>query len=136
MSTVVRLETTADVQNGADPRDLSVSARTEAVLADGRRLLLLDGRGWTESLRGPEADELDVWALTTERDIAATARVVVGPDEPYGGRTQAEMTRSHWEFLAEQLGAQGVAGTGSELMLLPHDVVLGDHLRARLISST
>ena len=56
-----------------------MSARHEAVLDDGRRLLLLDDRGWTEALRGAGANEIDdLWALTSERDIVETARVVVG----------------------------------------------------------
>src|SRR6476660_10517752 len=75
-----------------DPRRISVSARHEAVLEDGSRLLLLDDRGWTQELRGAGADRVDdLWALTTERDVVETARVVVGPDEPFGRQTQDDM---------------------------------------------
>src|SRR3954471_7483231 len=47
---VARLVTFADLDGDpADARELSVSARLEAELGDGRRLVLLDGRGWTAS---------------------------------------------------------------------------------------
>jgi hypothetical protein len=116
-----------------DRRSISVSARHEAVMDDGSRLLLLDDRGWSEGLRGAGADEIDdPWALTSERDIAATARLVVGPDEPFGGRSQDDMENDHWNALAENLRAHGVAVDAGELRRLPHDVVLSDRLRARL----
>lgn len=116
-----------------DPRRISVSARHEAVLEDGRRLLLLDDRGWTEELRGAGADEIDdLWALTPERDIVETARMVVGPDEPFGGRSQGDMETDHWNALTESLRAQGVVVDAGELRRLPHDVELSDRLRARL----
>ena len=120
-----------------DPRRISVSARHEAVLEDGSRLLLLDDRGWTEQLRGPGADAIDdLWALTPERDIVETARTVVGPDEPSGGRSQDDMESDHWNALAENLRAQGVVVDAAELRQLPHDVELSDRLRARLGQSS
>ena len=116
-----------------DPRRISVSARHEAVLEDGSRLLLLDDRGWTEELRGASASAIDdLWALTPERDIVKTARMVVGPDEPFGGRTREDMETDHWNALAENLRAQGVAVDAGELRQLPHEVELSDRLRARL----
>lgn len=51
MPRVVRLVTLADV----DARRVSVSARHEAVLEDGRRVLLLDDRGWSQTLAGADA---------------------------------------------------------------------------------
>jgi hypothetical protein len=132
MPDVVRLETIADLQRAENARDMSVSARLEAVLADGRRIVLLDGRGWTGSLRGFGADDMDVWVTSSEAEIAETARAVVGPDEAYGGRSQSEMDAGHWTTLAETLRAQGVDATGDDLRRLPHDVVLGERLRARL----
>jgi hypothetical protein len=128
----VRLVTVADVAAPVDPGDLAVSVRHETVIDDGRRIVLLDGRGFTESLRGPGADRLDVWTSTSEDDLARTARVVVGPDEPYGGLTQADMEAGHWETLADVLRAQGVPVDADELRRLPHDVELTDALRARL----
>jgi hypothetical protein len=133
MPRVVRIETLADVGENAGPRTISVSARHEAVLDDGRRLSLLDGRGWAESLRGAGADGVaDIWSVASEREIAETARTVVGPDEPFGGHTQESMEASHWQTLAETLGTQGVVVDPGELRHLPHDVVLSERLRARL----
>jgi hypothetical protein len=80
---VTRLVTFVEL-DFADARQMSVSARHEAVLVDGRRVLLLDDRGWGAS--GPP----NIWALTTAEDIADTARMVVGPDEPFGGRSHED----------------------------------------------
>jgi hypothetical protein len=125
--------TLVDVVDGGHPRRVSLSARHEAVLDDGRRLVLLADRGWTEELRGAGASEVaDILALSSEEDIAETARTVVGPDEPFGGRTQGEMESDHWNALAGKLSAHGVAVAVEELRRLPHDVVLGEGLRARL----
>jgi hypothetical protein len=133
MHRVVRLVTLADVRDDVDVAGISVSARHGAVLEDGRRFLLLDDRGWTEELRGAGTNGIDdLWALTLERDIVETARVVVGPDEPYGGRSQDDMETDHWNALAENLRAHGVVVDAGELRQLPHDVVLSDRLRARL----
>ena len=110
-----------------------MSVRHEAVVDDGSRLLLLDDRGWTEEPRGAGADGIDdLWAITLERDIVETARMVVGPDEQYGGRSQDDMEIDHWNALAEKLRAHGVVVDAGELRQLPHDVVLSDRLRARL----
>jgi hypothetical protein len=131
MARAVRLITIADLHERAGPRELSVTARHEAVLDDGRHVVLLDDRGWTEGLRGA-GEDADIWEGVSERHIAETARVVVGPDEPFGGRTQRDMEESHSAWLAGKLGAHGVAVEAAELGRLPHDVVLGDRLRARL----
>jgi hypothetical protein len=133
MPRVVGLVTLADVDADADARRLSVSARHQAVLDDGRRVPLLDDRGWSETLHGPGAEEIaDIWAVTAEQDIAETARVVVGPDEPFDGRSQDDMERDHWNTLAEKLRVHGVVVDGGELKRLPHDVVLSDLLLARI----
>ena len=125
--------TVADLRESPDPREMSVAARHEAVLDDGRRVILLDDRGWTSALRGAGVDEeTDAWRFASEREIFETARVVVGPDEPFGDRTQADMERDHWRRLAETLGAHGIGVGADELRELAHDVVFGDRLRARL----
>ena len=49
-----------------------MSARHEAELVDGRRVLLLDDRGWSSS-----GNVSDIWALTSVEDIEKTARMVV-----------------------------------------------------------
>jgi hypothetical protein len=133
MTRVVRLVTLANVNEDADVRRISVSAQHEAVLDDGRRVLLLDDRGWSETLGGAGANEVtDIWALTSEQDIAETARVVVGPDEPFDGRSQDDMDTDHWNALAKDLRALGVDVDAGELKQLPHDVVLSEPLLARL----
>jgi hypothetical protein len=133
MPRVVRLVTLADVAADAGAGRISVSARHEAVLDDGRRVPLLDGRGWSETLHGPGAEDVaDIWASSSEQEIAETARVVVGPDEPFDGRSQDDMESGHWNALAERLRAHGVVVDAGELKRLPHDVVLSERLLARL----
>jgi len=57
---VARLMTFVDADDEVpDARRISVSARHEAVLDDGRRLLLMDDRGWSES--GPP----NIWVETS-----------------------------------------------------------------------
>jgi hypothetical protein len=143
MAAIKRLVTLVDLNRDVvDPRQMSVSARHEAVLADGRRVLLLDDRGWTESAlrasRGevPDRDSwrehLDIWAVTSVEDIEETARVVVGPDEPAEGRSQADAEGDHWAYLADVLRQQGVLADALELKRLPHDVVLSERLLAQI----
>ncbi len=111
---------------GTDPRQMSVSAHHEAVLTTGARVLLLADRGWTSS------GSANIWAVTSVVDIADTARVVVGPDEPFGGRSHMDMEADHWASLAAVLRRQGIDVDAVELGRLPHDVVLGEHLLARI----
>jgi hypothetical protein len=70
---------------------MSVSALHLAVLHDGRRVVLLDDRGWSAS--GPP----DIWRRTSIEEVEETARTVVGPDEPFGGHSQAHMKAAHWQ---------------------------------------
>jgi hypothetical protein len=144
MAAVARLVTLVDVNDDvADARHVSVSARHEAVLVNGRRLLLLDDRGWNSSLKRfgvdevPDGDSLregvpDIWAVTSVEDIEETARVVVGPDEPFDGRSQEDMEADHWAYLTSVLRQQGVVVDARELKRLPHDVVVSERLLARL----
>ena len=144
MAAVTRLVTLVDLREEvADASQMSVTARHEAVLTDGRRLLLLDDRGWSESaLRAlwdgevPDGDpcrgEPDIWAVTSAEDIEETARVVVGPDEPPDGYSQEDMEAGHWAYLAGLLRQQGVAVDATELTRLPHDIVLSERLLARV----
>lgn len=143
MDSVARLVTFADIRDGGDdPRVMSVSVRHEAVLAGGRRLVLLEDRGWSSMLRIARADGTrdvdaladtvaDGWSGAFVADIEATARVVVGPDEPFDGHSQADMEEDHWSALAAVLRTQGVVVDARELRTLPHDVVLSDRLAAR-----
>ena len=136
MTSAVRLITMADARDTGSPMEISVSARLDAVLDDGRVVTLLDGRGWTEGLRGAGANEIaDAWSTTDAREIEDTARMVVGPDEPFDERSQADMEADHWNALAATLQGAGVDMTGAELSRLPHEVVLSEGLRARLASA-
>jgi hypothetical protein len=150
MAVVVRLVTFVDLSDrndpGPDARSFSVLARLEAVLANGRRVVLLDDRGWSGQLSvgwGHEPSEQEcraadewlsggTWAYQTVEEMERTARFVVGPDEPFGGRTQAEEEAGHWDALARVLQQQGVAVEGVELKALSHDVELSDRVLARV----
>ncbi|MGP4110701.1 hypothetical protein ACTWP5_07265 [Streptomyces sp. 4N509B] len=130
MTGVVRLVTHVDLDGeAAGPRELSVSARLETVLADGRSVVLLDDRGWSSWLSG---DDGDIGAFVSVEEIEETARVVVGPDEPVEGETHERMAAGHWGFLAGVLRGRGVDVDAGELERLRHDVVLSDRLRARI----
>jgi hypothetical protein len=147
VTVVLRLLTFVDIadhdDDGPGARRMSLSARHEAVLADGRRVVLLDDRGWSEELRVAGDDEpsrrersvvelLGIWAYETAEGMARTARVVVGPDEPFGGHTHAEMEASHWDSLARVLRREGIEVQAGELRGLPHEVELSDRVLARL----
>lgn len=137
MNFVTRLVTLVDLRTDIGGQ-MSFSARHEAVLEDGRHLLLLDDRGWSTSLLRTTADSgsveevPDFWAVTSREDIDETARQVVGPDEPFDGRSQEDMERDHWAYLAGTLRQQGVAVDADELDGLPHDVVLSERVLALL----
>ncbi|WP_436759125.1 hypothetical protein [Streptosporangium sp. V21-05] len=124
MTTVVHLETTVDLDERADsdPRRVSVSATLSAVLDDGRRITLLDDRGWGGT---------GLWETTTAGEIEDTSRTVVGPDEPAENQTYEEVAAAHWTHLAAVLGGHGVAADPDALRTLPHTVVLSDRLRGR-----
>jgi hypothetical protein len=139
-----RLETFADIDDeAAHAQQMSVSLRHEAVLESGRRVPLLEGRGWSTSMMRFSSDEgsaddasraltpPDPWATTVE-DIIDTARVVVGPDEPSDGHTYEDAAADHWAALVEVLRQQGTTVDAAELSRLPHDVVLSDRLLSRI----
>lgn len=93
---------------------------------NGGRVLLLADRGW--SVSGPP----NIWEVTSVEEITDTARMVVGPDEPFGGRSQKDMEADHWGSLAGILRRQGVNADALELRRLPHDVVLSEQLLERI----
>ena len=138
MSVVARLVTLVDLRDADLGDQMSFSARHEAVLEDGRHLLLLDDRGWSSSLPRTTAgsdfarDVPDFWATTSREEIEETTRFVVGPDEPFGGRSHEDMERDHWAYLAGIVRQQGVAADANELKGLPHDVVLSEQVLALL----
>ncbi|MQS08301.1 hypothetical protein [Streptomyces alkaliphilus] len=127
MVEVTRLSTLVELDGEhADPGEMAVSARLEAVLSDGRRVPLLDDRGWADSMHGGGVDIRDFVSIG---DIETTARAVVGPDEPGEGDTHEGMAADHWGHLADVLRRRGVAADAESLEGLPHEVVLGERLR-------
>jgi hypothetical protein len=143
VTVVARLVTVVDLHGDeADAHCMSVSARHEAVLADGRRVVLLEGRGWTSALmriqRSDEGvlreDATDIWTVTSVAEIEHSARTVVGPDEPFAGSTREELEAGHWAHLSDVLRQHGVVADARELQQLPHDVKLSERLLARVRS--
>jgi len=108
---------------------MSLWALHLAVLDDGRRLTLLDDRGW--GVHGPP----DIWHRTSVGEIEANARMVVGPDEPHGSHSQTEMLADHRAHLAGILRDEGVLVDVEELSWLPHDVELSERLRTRIATT-
>lgn len=124
MTTATRLVTYVDVaERSARREQVSVSARHELELADGRRVLLLDDRGWGSTGR---------WAETSAMEIRETARMVVGPDEPPEGSSREAMESIHWGSLQQVARRKGLDIDVAELRCLPHDVVLSPRLLARI----
>ena len=138
MNRPVRLVTSVELDDVEDPRVQRFSALHEAELADGRRVTLLDDRGWSgrafrfdgstaHAIAAPEA-----WSSVTREEIEREASVVVGADEVFGGRSQEDMEDDHWAYLAAVLRARGITIEPAELRRLPHEVVLGERLLAAL----
>ena len=125
---------------GANPSQLSFSARHDALLADGRRIVLLNDRGWSQSRMYAFSDPVSPmreapsspWEGITQEDIEEMARNVVGPDSAYGDYTQAETDEGHWSYLAAALEEHGVDVDATDLRALPHKVELSERLLARL----
>lgn len=124
MADVTRLLTFVDIDD-RDAQGTSVSALHLAILDDGRRLMLLDDRGWSSSRAA---------AATPMAVIETTARTVVGPDEPFGDQSRADAEALHWEALVRILRAQDVVADAAKLSALPHDVELSDRLREAVTS--
>jgi hypothetical protein len=134
MVAVARFVTFADVGGDvADVAQASVSTRHEAALTDSRRVVIFDDRGWSWSVHGGKGDIVqDPWTSTSPEDIEDTARVVVGPDEPFDGRSHDDMEADHWAYIAGLLQQHDVGVTAHKLKRLPHDVVLSERLLARV----
>jgi hypothetical protein len=133
VTAVVRFVTLVDFDDGDadEPRHMSVQARHEAEVADGRRLVLFD-RGWSSGLHGELPDGADIWSLTPVADVEQLARVFVGPDEPPEGRSQEDAEADYWVTVADLLRDRGFDVAIETLRRLPHDVVLSERLRRRL----
>lgn len=106
--------------------EMSFSVLHLAALDDGRRLTLLDDRGW--GVHGPA----DVWQRATIEELADDARTVVGPDEAYGNHSQADMAAEHRASLADILRQHGVHCDPEDLSRLPHEVEFTERVRDRV----
>ncbi len=81
-----RLVTSIDVDHAVETQleadlQLNITALLELEHTGGRRVTLLDDRGWASS--GPS----NIWSFTSPEDMVQTACGVVGPDEPPEGRS-------------------------------------------------
>lgn len=135
MASVARLVTLVDVVAGDEGHavpQFSCSARLDAVLDDGRRVILLNGRGWSQTIltaggHGPSRQGYSSgWSVTREA-IEESAWDVVGPDYP-----DATAVEAHWAWLAEQLGREGVEIDPTDLAAMPREVEFGSRIRRRL----
>ena len=122
MSTIIRLVSFADISDPAS-ETVEVSVLHQAELDNGKLVLLLDDRGWSSSAR---------WSDAQLQDLEETARVVVGPDEPYGAQSREDAENGYWSFIQEVLARQGVEVGVAELRRTRHDVVLSKRLQDRL----
>ena len=123
--TRIEIDEPASTPRDAD-RELSVAALLELELTSGRRVTLLDGRGWCCS--GPS----DIWAYTSMEDLAGTARTVVGPDEPHDSLSHEDADQGYWAEMAARAQTQGVHIEAGDLAALPHDVDISQEIQARV----
>ncbi|WP_104112055.1 hypothetical protein [Arthrobacter sp. N199823] len=119
MAAISRFVSTADVHEGAQPERVSVSVLFEAELDNGESVLVLDDRGWNSS---------QPWADASQEQIESTARVVVGPDEPYGDQTATGAVTAYWNYIQNILAQHGLETSPAELPAIPHDVVLSQSI--------
>ncbi|MFL5913356.1 MAG: hypothetical protein ACJ768_22660 [Gaiellaceae bacterium] len=122
-------------EDGTDPARQTFSARHEAVLADGRRVVL-DNAGWSEwtlRLEDGQMTKVSPPEFPTRQSIEEHARIQVGPElPPRYTDTEAEVVEAHWRYLARVLESNGIDVDPSDLSALPHDVEFSDRIRARL----
>ena len=123
MSTVAHLVTSVEVDAAERPGGFAVSLLHEAELVDGRRVVLLDDRGWASS---------GGWDTTSATEVRRTAREVVGPDEPRDGFSHEQEEAAHWAYLREIARRQGVPVEAAELERAPHEVLLSHRVRSLL----
>ncbi len=122
--TFIDIQAAAGAELNADRR-MSISALHQLELVGGRRVTLLDDRGWSSS--GPSG----IWSYGSLEDLTKTARMV-GPDEPPEDRSPEDEAAMHWAQLAAYAQAQGVHVEPGELAALPHDVEISPEIRARV----
>ena len=129
MVTVVGLGAWCDVADVPVPHGLAFVVDEFARTSDGRRLTLLDRRGFASALNGRRSVE-ENWATETAQGLTAGVLTTVLPDD-------AEDTgdEHRWAELAAALVDRGIDATEAALRTLPYEVVLSDRVHARLARS-
>jgi hypothetical protein len=133
MTSIARLVTWVDgYEDGrAKPPGLTFKARLDAVLDDGRRVVLDDSRGWTRWILNAEANKLSEdstdWSRVTREGVEEDARSAVGPDYP-----EDTTDEQHLAMLEGILRRKGINVEPGDPSKIPHDVEFSDGLRARL----
>lgn len=123
MTRATSLLVTAELDDAQSSKgQVSVAVRLELMLENGRKILLLDDRGWGTNQQ---------WSVVSEKEIRETALVVVGPDEPFGGMSQKSTAADHWQYLGLIAQQHGFVVGPLELSLLPDEVRVGPKLRMR-----
>jgi hypothetical protein len=122
-------------ESTASPGGLSFDVHEFAVLADGRRLTLGTGRGFTTFVRvsylaGTEPPEdPDPWSLVTRESVESSVRDVVRPDD------DDDHDEHPYEWLSGQLRRQGVDVSAEQLRRAPYSIEFSDRLDRRLTAS-
>ena len=127
---VVRLEAWCDFVDLVGPQ-LTFRISEFAVLADGRRVLLHDQRGFTTSThRSGHKLPVDPWGHLTLEELERSILTTVLPDDA------EETGEQHpWDWLSGRLGAQGVNVRPEELRPVPYVVVFSERLRKRVLGA-
>jgi hypothetical protein len=114
---VVGLGARAELDRSDRP-GLNVSVTEFADLADGRRLLLHQERGFSTSATHMSAEHARQDVLTT----------VLGDDAEITGEEHP------WDWLASLISRHGVAATAEQLKAVPYVIEFGPRLSAQLTS--
>lgn len=127
---MARLVTTAELDTRTPFAPVSIRARLDLELDDGKRVLLLEDRGWSSSRPASS------WTIELVTEIEDTARMVVGPDAAYDDWTPEQIADGHWATISRIATSRGAVLSADELRGLRHDAVLGPQLRAFLEGNT
>jgi hypothetical protein len=111
-------------------RGVHFRVREFADLADGRRVILHDERGFTSVFRvAGQPPPADQWNQLTLADVERDVRNTVLPDDDNG--------EDHpWEWLAELVRRHGIDVSVAELRQVPYVVEFSERLRSRIGPAT
>lgn len=111
-----------------DRRRASVEIEEFAILADGRRIVIDDQRGYSAFPAGGG----DPWAHQTRERVVADVLMTLLPDDD----AEAEAEDHPWPWLVERLRELGVPTSVEQLRAVPFDVILSERLAARVADAT